>query len=92
MNPCYPVSFHEPDFCDVNLVVWDRHSVTDAQHGQQVQVSVILPKRLKIIILDNNKKKKKKLNEIVPLYYKLIILKRKITKSEQNIEFSSLKN
>lgn len=58
-DPCYPVSFHEPDFCDVNLVVWDRHSVTDAQHGQQVQVSVILPKRLKIIILDNNKKKKK---------------------------------
>lgn len=88
-DPCYPVSFHEPDFCDVNLVVWDRHSVTDAQHGQQVQVSVILPKRLKIIILDNNKKK---WNEIVPLYYKLIILKRKITKSEQNIEFSSLKN
>lgn len=77
-DPCYPVSFHEPDFCDVNLVVWDRHSVTDAQHGQQVQVSVILPKRLKIIILDNNKKK---WNEIVPLYYKLIILKRKITKS-----------
>lgn len=58
-DPCYPVSFHEPDFCDVNLVVWDRHSVTDAQHGQQVQVSVILPKRLKIIILDNNKKKMK---------------------------------
>lgn len=80
-DPCYPVSFHEPDFCDVNLVVWDRHSVTDAQHGQQVQVSVILPKRLKIIILDNNKKKKKKWNEIVPLYYKLIILKRKIIKS-----------
>lgn len=77
-DPCYPVSFHEPDFCDVNLVVWDRHSVTDAQHGQQVQVSVILPKRLKIIILDNNKKK---WNEIVPLYYKLIILKWKITKS-----------
>lgn len=77
-DPCYPVSFHEPDFCDVNLVVWDRHSVTDAQHGQQVQVSVILPKRLKIIILDNNKKK---WNEIVPLYYKLIILKRKITKT-----------
>lgn len=77
-DPCYPVSFHEPDFCDVNLVVWDRHSVTDAQHGQQVQVSVILPKRLKIIILDNNKKK---WNEIVPLHYKLIILKRKITKS-----------
>lgn len=77
-DPCYPVSFHEPDFCDVNLVVWDRHSVTDAQHGQQVQVSVILPKRLKIIILDNNKKK---WNEIVPLYYKLIILKRKIIKS-----------
>lgn len=77
-DPCYPVSFHEPDFCDVNLVVWDRHSVTDAQYGQQVQVSVILPKRLKIIILDNNKKK---WNEIVPLYYKLTILKRKITKS-----------
>lgn len=75
---CYPVSFHKPDFCDVNLVVWDRHSVTDAQHGQQVQVSMILPKRLKIIILDNNKKK---WNEIVPLYYKLIILKRKIIKS-----------
>lgn len=61
-DPCYPVSFHEPDFCDVNLVVWDRHSVTDAQYGQQVQVSVILPKRLKIIILDNNKKKKMKWN------------------------------
>lgn len=66
-DPCYPVSFHEPDFCDVNLVVWDRHSVTDAQHGQQVQVSVILPKRLKIIILDNNKKKKK--NEIKLCHY-----------------------
>lgn len=75
-DPCYPVAFHEPDFCDIDLVVWDGHPVTHTQHRQQVQVSVILPKRLEIIILGNNSKNDMKL---CSLYYKLIILKCKIT-------------